>query len=328
MPTDPRTLLLTRGDIMPLLDATALLSDLRKAFGEYSSARLAPARRLAVPLPAPAPAAASAMILVPGVVRGIPAYSVKVHAKFPGLDPAIQGVIILHDLATGHPLAMLESTFITSARTGLAGAVAADVLANPDARHVAIVGAGVQGIAQLEGLLKVRRIASVRVYDAFPQQARKYAERESARLNVPIQPVSSLAEALEGAEIIVTATWAKEPFVRDGMLAPGTHLSTFGPDQPGKCEVAAEVLKKSIFVCDDRSLAVEMGAVGGAGLGDEAIAAELGEVIAGTKPGRTSPRDITIFGSVGLAFQDLVASWSVYNRAVNTGVGRWIEWNK
>ena len=99
------------------------------------------------------------MILVPGIVAGIPAYTVKVHAKHPGRDPAIQGVIILSSLETGATLAILESGFLTALRTGLAGAIGAKVLARPDARTVAIVGAGVQGILQVEMLLLVRPVS-------------------------------------------------------------------------------------------------------------------------------------------------------------------------
>jgi hypothetical protein len=107
---------------------------------------MVPALRVPSPLPAPAPSDAGAMILVPGVVAGVPAYTVKVHAEHPGRDPAIQGVIILSSLETGKTLAIMESGFLTVLRTGLAGAIGADVLARRDARTVAIVGAGAEGI--------------------------------------------------------------------------------------------------------------------------------------------------------------------------------------
>jgi ornithine cyclodeaminase len=117
------------------------------------------------------------MILVPGIVAGIPAYTVKVHAQHPGHDPAIQGVIILSSLETGATLAILEAGFLTALRTGLTGAIGADVLSRPDARRVAIVGAGVQGVLQLEMLLLVRPISAARVYDISPDRARKFAAR-------------------------------------------------------------------------------------------------------------------------------------------------------
>ena len=105
------------------------------------------------------------------------------------------------------------------------------------------------------------------------------------------------------------------------MVRDGVHITAVGADEPAKGEVHADLIASSLFVCDDRDLAVRGGAIGGAGLGPEAIHAELGEVIAGVKPGRTRPEQITIFGSVGLAFQDLAAAWQVYNRAKELGVG-------
>jgi len=140
-----------------------------------------------------------------------------------------------------------------------------------------------------------------------------------------VRVASSLEDVLEGADIAITATWAREPFLFRRHLHPGLHITTLGPDQPGKCEVAADALKAAMVIVDDRRLAIEMGAVGGAGLGLDAISAELGEVLAGTKPGRTDDRQITIFGSVGLAFQDLASGWLAYTLARERGIGRSLD---
>jgi hypothetical protein len=110
-----------------------------------------------------------------------------------------------------------------------------------------------------------------------------------------------------------------------GMLQPGTHVSTIGPDEPGKCEVSAEVIRDAVFVCDDRDLAVSTGAIGGAKLGADAISAELGEVIGGAHPGRMNAEQITVYGGVGLAFQDAVGAWQIYRAALSRGVGREID---
>jgi ornithine cyclodeaminase/alanine dehydrogenase-like protein (mu-crystallin family) len=321
MRTSPTTLVLTRKQIEPLLDKAVLLTALREAFAAYSMSRQTPARRFPVPLPAPSPAGAGVMLLAPGLIEGVPAYSVKVHAKFPGQEPAIQGVIILHDILTGHPLTILESTLITAVRTGLAGALAADVLARRDASRAAIIGAGAQGALQLESHMAVRRLASVSVFDTSLSKAEAFAERESGRLGVSVRPAASVAEAVAEADIIVAATWAADPFLFPGMVKPGCHITTLGPDQPGKCEVSADLIRQSFFVCDDRDLAVEMGAIGGANLTGDAIHAELGEIIAGAKRGRVSSEQITVFGGVGLAFQDLAAAWAVFQRALADGVG-------
>lgn len=264
------------------------------------------------------------MLLAPGVVPGIPAYSVKVHAKFPGRDPAIRGVLVLHDLATGAPLAVMESSHLTALRTGLAGALGADALARVDARTVAIVGAGAQGRSQLAALRLVRPVAAVRVLDPVPAAAEAFAA-DPACAGLDLHVAATLEEVLDGADVAVTATWAREPFLFARHLRPGLHVTTLGPDQPGKCEVAADALRAALVVVDDRRLSVEMGAIGGAGLGPEAIHAELGEVLAGTRPGRRSVEDVTVFGSVSLAFQDLAAGWLAYTLARERGVGRSLD---
>lgn len=319
------TLLLTRSEIAALLEPAALLAALRDAFAAYSTRRTVGAMRVPVSLPAgEVPPGASGMLLAPGLVPGIPAYSVKVHAKFPGQDPAIRGVLVLHDLATGAPLAVMESSHLTALRTGLAGALGADALARPDTRAVATVGAGAQGRAQLAALRLVRPVAAVRVLDLVPAAAEAFAA-DPACAGLDVHAAASLEEALDGADVVVTATWAREPFLFARHLRPGLHVTTLGPDQPGKCEVAADALRAALVVVDDRRLALEMGAVGGAGLGPEVIHAELGEVLSGTRPGRRSAGEVTVFGSVGLAFQDLAAGWLACTRARERGIGRSLD---
>src|SRR5215471_11618708 len=306
------TLILDRAEIKALVSPREALEPMRNAFRLYSTQRTAPTLRVPSPLPAPAPSDASAMILVPGVVAGIPAYTVKVHAKYPAHDPAIQGVIILSSLETGETLAIMESGFLTALRTGLAGAIAANVLAHRNAQTVAIVGAGVQGILQLEMLLLVRPITRARVYDISADRTREFAARNSSRLGIEIEPADNLDTAILDTD----------------MIRPGTHITTLGADQPSKAELSADLLRSSLFVCDDRDLAVTMGAAGGAGVGAEVIDAELGEVIAGLHPGRAEPDEITIFGSVGLAFQDLVVAWLAYQEALRRGIGHSLDFQR
>jgi ornithine cyclodeaminase len=158
-----------------------------------------------------------------------------------------------------------------------------------------------------------------------PERAATFARELSSELGLAVEAAESAADAVREARVVFTATWAREPFIQAGMLAPGAHVTTLGPDEPGKAEVAADVIRNALFVCDDRMLAVEMGAIGGVGLGSDAIAAELGEVLAGLHPGRTSSEQVTVYGGVGLAFQDLVAAWAIYQAARLRGVGRGID---
>lgn len=311
------TLLLNRSQVERLLDPMALLAPLRSAFQAYALERPIPAQRV----PAPLPGAGSAMILVPGLVTGIPAYSVKVHAKFPGQEPAIRGVLLLHDLESGDLLAVMDSGYLTAVRTGLAAALATDLLARKAARVVAVIGAGVQGEYQLRYLSRLRSIERVKVFDLSLEKAETFRRRLGETLEAPVEVAASLSQAVREAEIILTATWAREPFLHPAMIGPGVHITTLGADQPGKAEVAGAIIEQALFVCDDRALALEMGAIAGVGLGPEAIDAELGEVLAGVHPGRATPEQISVYGSVGLAFQDLVAGWQVYQAARQAEVG-------
>lgn len=320
--TLPDTLVLTATETRALLDPRELLPRLREAYAQYSIQRSVPARRFPVLLPQTEETGAGGMVLAPGLVPGIPAYTVKVNAKFPAAVPAIKGAILLHDLETGDLLAILDSGHITAVRTGLAGALGADILARTDASRVAIIGAGTQGRVQLASLALVRKIGSVTVFDSNSNAAERYAADTHEGVTCNIHVAGSIDDAVGDADIIITSTWANEPFLFDGMVQAGAHITTLGPDSPGEAEIGADLIRQSLFVCDDRDLAIEMGAIGGVGLGPEAIHAELGEVIAGTKVGRTSDNQITIFGSVGLAFQDLAAAWLVYEKARAEGRGQ------
>ncbi|RKH37961.1 ornithine cyclodeaminase family protein [Corallococcus sicarius] len=306
-----RTLLLNRSAVARNLQSLTLLDDLREAFRTDALARTVAPQRVRAPLHPEG----TAMVLFPGSLPGIPAYTVKVHAKFPAQSPAIQGVVHLHDLVTGGLLAVMDSGHLTAVRTGVVGALAADVLARPDATRVAVVGAGRQGVLQLKQLRLVRTLTRARVYDTDPARAHAFAARMFQELSLPVSVEDSVEEAVADADIVVAATWSRQPFLRPGMVRPGTHITTLGADEPGKAEVSAELLREARFVCDHRALSVASGAAGAVGLDETAIHAELGEILAGLKPGRTSPEQVTVFAPVGLPFQDLATAWHVFQAA-------------
>ena len=316
-------LILTAADVRRLLDREALLSALRAAFAEYSTRRTIPAQRAGSALPGPG--GRTVMVVFPGLLEGIPAFTVKVNTKIPGAARSVVGSIHLADLETGDVLAIMDSIVITAERTALAGALAADVLARRDTPRVAVIGAGTQGEAQVRALQLVRRVERVDVVDSVPGRAEQYAARVGPALGVEVVVRDRVADAVRDADVIVTATWSKTPFLTRSMVRDGVHITAVGADEPAKGEVDADLISSSLFVCDDRDLAAAMGAIAGAGLGPGAIHAELGEIIAGVKPGRTRDDQITIFGTVGLAFQDLPAAWQVYTRARELGVGTPVE---
>ncbi len=322
------TLLLTRQEVQDLSEPAALLTPMKEAFkGRASGAIPAriPTQRARSPL---SQEDSSVTVLFPGLVSDIPAYTVKVHAN-PGQNSAIRGLIHLHDLSTGALLAVMESGYLTAVRTAVAGAVAADVLARADAERVAIIGAGKQGEQQARLLKEVRRVEQVRVFDSVPFKTGLFVRRIAEATGAKVTAADTLAEAVSDADVIVCATdqmGSQRPFLTSGMVSAGAHVTTHitehSADEPGKAEVSADLIEESMFVCDHRTLAVEMGAVGNVGLGADVIHAELGEVIAGVKPGRERAEQITIYSGVGLAWMDLVAAWQVYQRALETGQGR------
>ncbi len=305
------TLLLSRTDVIRHMEALTLLSEMREAFRADAENRSAVPQRARAPLHDEG----AALVVFPGTLPGIPAYTVKVHAMFPGRSPAVQGVVQLHDLETGALLAVMDSGHLTALRTGVVGALAADVLARQDATRVALIGAGAQASMQLKSLRLVRSLQHARVYDVEVPRAVEFAARMYQALKLPVRPAMSVEEAVEDADIIITATPSREPFLYPGMLRGGSHVTALGADEPGKAEISAGLLRQSTFFCDHRALNVAMGAPAGVGLGEDIIHAELGEVLAGTKQGRIDAGQVTIFGAVGLPFQDLVAAWHVYQGA-------------
>ncbi|WP_153727856.1 hypothetical protein [Salinibacillus xinjiangensis] len=131
----------------------------------------------------------------------------------------------------------------------------------------------------------------------------------------------TLKHAVSKADIIITSKWSRDAFLFSDLIKEGAHITTLGPDKPNKAEVSSELINKSLFVCDDKELAVSMGAIGGVGLDEQSIDAEIGEVIENHQLGRTRGDQITIYGMVGLPFQDLIAAWLVYKKAEELKLG-------
>ncbi|TDW98323.1 ornithine cyclodeaminase family protein [Kribbella sp. VKM Ac-2566] len=293
------TALLTRSDVLQALDVPAVLDALRAGF--LQSSEIEPLR-IRTDLPGPGTATA----LLPGVIPGIPAYTVKVNAKFPGATPALRGVVCLHDTTDGTLLALLDSSTITAWRTGLAAALATDALA--PAGTVGIIGAGAQAAMTLAGLVALRRVDRLVVHDVVPERASEFL----AQQGIPGVVVSSPQEVAAAAEVVVLATWSREPLLTAADVRPGSHLTTLGADEPGKVELSADLLTAARVIVDDRSLAAQMGALGNVGLAADAAHATLTDVLNGVAAGRRSAEEVTVYAPVGLPWQDLAVAWPVY----------------
>lgn len=311
------TRILTRRDLLAVLDPSTCLQALRDGF-HHAPSGTTPGQRVRTDLPFPGTATA----LLPGLLPGIHAYTVKVNAKFPGARPALRGVICLHSGRDGELLALLDSATVTAWRTGLAAALGTDRLAAPDPQGVAalgVIGAGAQAELTLLGLRELRRWGELTVYDTDPQRAAAFASRHGGRT------ADSAAEVAAHATIVLMATWSRTPLLGLADVRPGHHLTSLGADEPGKQELAADLLDAALLTVDDRVLAAATGALANAGLPAEAADATLGEILRHEHPGRTQPEDITVYAPVGLPWQDLALAWIAYQEAERRAVGTTVD---
>lgn len=240
----------------------------------------------------------------------MPAYAGALGAKLVSFYPGNQGipthhaVIVLLRPETGEHLVTMDGRLITEMRTGAASAVATQFLARPNASVLAIIGSGVQARSHLEALRLVRSFREVRVWS--PRNAKAFAEQFG------VQAMASVEQAVRGADVVTVATTATTPVLLGEWLSPGTHVNAVGATRPEWRELDDETLRRARIFVDSREAATrESGDVIAAGQ----VLTEIGEVIAGTRPGRTTADDITLFKSVGIAVEDVVSADLVYREA-------------
>ena len=307
-------LYLSQADVESLLDVDAMLEAIAKALILFS------AGVTSVPPRTAARAPDGLMGVMAGYVPGV-ALEVKLVSVFPGNHghgvPSHQALIALFDEKDGTPLALMDGTYITAIRTGGTAAVAARALAREDSSVLAILGAGVQGGSHLETFTHVRDFKEMRVASRDQAKAAALAARH------PMARVAaSFEEAVRGADVVACCTDAREPVMRREWLKPGAHVSsvggTFGPELDPETVGAGKVFVEWRGAATN---APPAGAHELQGL-DASTITEVGEVLAGTKPGRTSDHDITIYKSTGHAVEDAATASLVYARALAEGAGR------
>ena len=262
------------------------------------------------------------------------AFGLKAICVFPG-NPAKgkdshQGAVLLFSAETGELLAMMNASAITAIRTAAVSGVATDLLARADACNLAIIGSGVQARSHLAAMSQVRSIKRCRIASRHIEHARSLAEEMRHEFSFALEPVEKVEEALEGADLIVTATTSVGPIVRREWISAGAHLNLVGSSTPKGREVDSETMAAaSLFVDRRESTVNEAGdylfALRDGVIGPEHIRAEIGEVLKGDKPGRTSPEEITLFKSLGLAIEDLFAAAYLHKKASEKEVGTWVE---
>jgi ornithine cyclodeaminase/alanine dehydrogenase-like protein (mu-crystallin family) len=254
----------------------------------------------------------------------------KTNANFPGNPakhglPTIQGAVMVSDADDGRLLALMDSIELTIIRTGAATAVAAKYLANKDSSTVTICGCGNQGRISLQGLATLFPIRKAYAVDVDLDKARAFAKDLSTSLGFEIISTNDLRNAAMQSQICVTCTTSREPILHRGDVSPGCFIAAVGADSETKNEIDPHLIAASKLVVD---LAVQSSAFGDLyhairqGIVSAShIHAELGEIVAGKKPGRTSPEEIIVFDSTGMALQDVAAAAIVYERAVEAGRG-------
>jgi len=285
-------------------------------------------------------------ILKPSKVKGVlammpafragerPMFGLKAICVFPGnaaIDKdAHQGGVLLFSGETGEPLAMVNASAITSIRTAAVSAVATRWLAREDASELAIIGAGIQARSHLEAMACVRPTRRARIASSRFERARGFAAEMQPRFAFPIEAVETPEAAVRGADLVVTATTAREPVIQREWISPGAHINAIGTYSPAAREIDTDTMAAASLFVDRRESALNeagdylIAAKEGA-IGPEHIRAELGEVLIGAEQGRTSRDEITVFKSLGLAIEDLAAAEHLYRKAKQQNVGNWVE---
>jgi ornithine cyclodeaminase/alanine dehydrogenase len=325
------TLLLNRNDVAQLLGIDECIGAVERAFKMYGEGTVLPPGILGVHVKD------GGFHIKAGVLDHAKSYFVaKVNANFPqnkrrfGL-PTIQGIVILSNAENGYPLAVMDSIEITIQRTGASTAVAAKYLARSDSKVVTICGCGNQGRIQLRSLLRVRALKRAFVYDTDEHQARLLADEFPDELSVEPITKENLAASLRKSDICVTCTPSKQFFVNHDDVTPGTFIAGVGADSEEKQELDPALFTSNKIVVDVLEQCATIGDLHHAltqGLVKKSdVHAELGDIVAGKKPGRASNEEIIIFDSTGMALQDAAAAILVYEKAASAGIGSRLDFS-
>jgi ornithine cyclodeaminase/alanine dehydrogenase-like protein (mu-crystallin family) len=259
--------------------------------------------------------------VMPGALGAHAPFGAKLISAFAGdrtqRKPSHQGLVVLFDPESGAPVCIVHAGEITAIRTAAASAVATAALARPDARHLALIGCGEQAATHLRAISKVRSLESITVWGRSLARARAFVERNQGKINIAISTAATVEEAVSKADIICTVTSAAEPVLKGAWVRPGTHLNLVGSSYAGPTEVDSDLVVRSRFIADSREGILRQGAeflrAKEAGLiGDDHIAGEIGQVLAGNIEGRRSPDEITVYKSIGHIVQDLASAWALY----------------
>lgn len=316
---------LSAADVRQALPMQQAIETMRSAFGQLS------ADQAVVPLRTRLQTDDGLILLMPAFLRQSRELAFKLVTIWGdnparGL-PAILALVTVIDPDTGQPIALINGEALTALRTGAGGGLAADLLARPDARIVAVFGAGVQARAQLKAVLQVRQVNEVRIFSRTPLAVEKFAHEITDWPNAPaIVIAGSRKDAVTGADIILAATSSEQPVFDGRDVAPGTHITGVGSYAPHMQEVDEVTVQKAKIVVDSvQACLAEAGdlviPINKNVISKLDIHGELGEIVNGKLAGRESRDEITFFKSVGVAVQDAAAAAAVLRNAEAQGLG-------
>jgi alanine dehydrogenase len=321
-------LLLTRADVQSLLTMPDAMTAVEEAFRELALGTVDMPQRPTIRVPEHHGVA----LFMPARIGGIGALGMKVVTVYPDNPsqhgkPTVMGLILINDPATGEVVAIMDGGYITAMRTGAVSGVATKYMARADASVAGIFGAGVQARAQILALAEARALSRAVVYDVVPEQRERFAAEMGGLLGIPVQAVGEARAAVEGCDIIAAATTASEPIFDGHWVAPGTHVNGIGSHAPHMRELDTTLVQRARIIVDLQSAALAeagdlMIPINEGAITVDHIAGELGAVVAGQVPGRTSDDEITLFKSEGLAIQDVAVAAKVYALARERGVGQ------
>ena len=321
-------LVLTRKDVEELLTMKEAMSAVEEAFRQYTLGQAIMPLRSVIRIPDYNGINLAMPAYVGGDLDALGLKVVSVYGDNPkkyGL-PAVLATVVLNDPKTGDLLAIMDGAWLTAMRTGAVSGVATRYLAREDAKTAAVFGAGVQACTQLMAVCEAREIRLARVYDPLSELQNRYCQEMSERLGIEVVPVPGPRAAVEGSDVIIAASSARTPVFEGEWLSPGTHVNGIGSHTPTTRELDTATIVRSKLVVDQREAALaEAGDViipiNEGHVTADHIHAELGEVVAGLKEGRTNEAEITAFKSVGLAIQDVATATRVYQLAKDKGAG-------
>ncbi|WP_407289106.1 ornithine cyclodeaminase family protein [Streptomyces sp. BP-8] len=322
-------LVLGRSQVEALLDVDTLIDGLASAMTDLSAGRASSPDRVA----ALVPERDGFLAAMPGSVPSAGVLMSKLVSVFPhnaGTPlPTHQALIVVFDPETGEPVALLDGTAITAARTAACSALSARLLAREDASVLAVLGTGAQARSHAEAMCRVRPIRHIRVAGRNETKAAALAEELTAALRLPVEAAPTYAQALDGADIAAATTHATDPVIRRAWLTPGVHVTSVGFNPAGR-EIDDATIAEALVCVETRQAALAPFPAGSSdllnpirdGVITEAhVHAELGELLNGSKPGRSSHDQITLYKSVGVAAQDAAAAALVVAAAREQSIG-------